>query len=192
MSIFLLGYDEKSVGRFYDQQLKKSFSYKPIFLTKNPHNQIKGFDYDTIRVKLGSGKKVFDIGKQAIRNWIMFPKKWTKLYPSSPTIAIGETVAVSAKYMGLWWVNVARIAYVIDDMEVYGFAYGTLPGHHEKGEELFRIRMDENETVYFEIIAISKPNTLIAKLSFSLIRSLQKKFREDAASAIYEYVRVRK
>ena len=192
MSIFLLGYDEKSVIKYYDKQLKKSFSYKPIFLTKNTKNKVKGFDYDAIRVKLGTGKKVFEIGKQAIMQWEMFPKKWIKLYPTKPTVGIGETVAVTAKYLGLWWVNITRIAYVINDMEIFGFAYGTLPGHMEKGEELFQIRMDEKENVYFELIAISKPNTLIAKISYNMMRSLQKKFREEAANAVYEYVRIRK
>lgn len=192
MSIILFNYNESAVRNFFDKQEKKSFSYKPLFLTKNIKSKVKGYDYDTLRVKLGTGRRVFEIAKQAIKYWKMFPEKWTRVHPIKPEIGIGETVAISAKYLGMWWVNMARIVYVVEDLDTYGFAYGTLPGHVEKGEELFLVRMDEHEDVFYEIIAISKPNILLAKMSYSLLRGLQKKFRENSATEIFEYVKKRK
>ena len=35
-----------------------------------------------------------------------------------------------------------RVVYVVDEPDRRGFAYGTLPGHAESGEELFMVRFD--------------------------------------------------
>ena len=35
-----------------------------------------------------------------------------------------------------------RVVYVVDEPDRRGFAYGTLPGHAESGEELFLVRYD--------------------------------------------------
>ena len=42
-----------------------------------------------------------------------------------------------------------RVVYVVDEPDRRGFAYGTLPGHPETGEELFAVRYDPaTEEVY--------------------------------------------
>jgi len=51
-----------------------------------------------------------------------------------------------------------RVVYVIDEPDLRGFAYGTLPGHPESGEERFCVRHDRGtDTVYAEITAFSRP-----------------------------------
>ena len=43
----------------------------------------------------------------------------------------------------------------------FGFAYGTLPGHAESGEERFLIEWDQDEDgVWFDILAFSRPAPL--------------------------------
>ena len=41
----------------------------------------------------------------------------------------GVLVAVVVRLAGLWWKNISRVIYTIDEPHVFGFAYGTLPGH---------------------------------------------------------------
>jgi uncharacterized protein (UPF0548 family) len=51
-----------------------------------------------------------------------------------------------------------RVVYVIDEPDVRGFAYGTLPGHPESGEERFVVRHDPvTAAVYAEVSAFSRP-----------------------------------
>lgn len=51
-----------------------------------------------------------------------------------------------------------RVVYVVDEPDLRGFAYGTLPGHPESGEERFCVRHDPaTDTVYAEITAFSRP-----------------------------------
>ena len=66
-----------------------------------------------------------------------------------------------------------RIVGVIDEPTRWGFAYGTLPGHPEQGEEAFIVSMSADETVCFEIIAFSRPGDSLVRLSGPMGRSLQ-------------------
>ena len=50
-----------------------------------------------------------------------------------------------------------RVVYVVDEPDRRGFAYGTLPGHAESGEELFLVRYDPaTDEVYAEVTAFSR------------------------------------
>jgi uncharacterized protein (UPF0548 family) len=55
--------------------------------------------------------------------------------------------------------------YVVDEPHVRGFAYGTLPGHPESGEERFVVRHDPaTAAVYAEVCAFSRPATWWSKV----------------------------
>ena len=66
-----------------------------------------------------------------------------------------------------------RIVYTIDEPNRFGFAYGTLPGHPECGEEAFTVDRDEHDRATFSIVAFSRPADLPAKLGRPVARSIQ-------------------
>ena len=66
-----------------------------------------------------------------------------------------------------------RVAYVVDEPESQGFAYGTLPGHPESGEEAFIVDLHDNGTVTFTITAFSRPATLLARIGGPMSRGIQ-------------------
>ena len=55
-----------------------------------------------------------------------------------------------------------------------GFAYGTLPGHPERGEEAFLIEQHHDGTVSFTITAFSRPATPLAKAAGPAGRAIQR------------------
>ena len=117
----------------------------------------------------------------------MFDMPWIDLcWPDTP-IEPGATVAVLVSHLGFWSLNAARIVYVIDDRgssEGYGFAYGTLPDHMERGEERFTVEFNtDDQTVWYDIYALSRPSTL-ARLAYPLARTLQKRFARDSGAAM--------
>lgn len=57
-----------------------------------------------------------------------------------------------------------RVVHVIDEPTRQGFAYGTLPGHPERGEEAFVLDRHGDGSVSFTVTAFSRPATLLAKL----------------------------
>ena len=56
-----------------------------------------------------------------------------------------------------------RVVYVVDEPSRRGFAYGTLDGHPERGEEAFTIGLHGDGTVIFAITAFSRPATRLAR-----------------------------
>lgn len=97
-------------------------------------------------------------------------------------------MGVLAHACGLWWRNACRIAYVVDEvgpLRRYGFAYGTLPGHAESGEERFLVEWDERDgRVWYDILAFSRPSYRFMWLGYPLVRRLQKRFARDSAEAM--------
>jgi uncharacterized protein (UPF0548 family) len=50
-----------------------------------------------------------------------------------------------------------RVVHVDDGPDRIGFAYGTLPGHQESGEESFLVERDADGHVWFSVTAFSRP-----------------------------------
>ena len=66
-----------------------------------------------------------------------------------------------------------RVVYVVDEPDRVGFAYGSLPGHPESGEELFVVHRDDRGGVGFTVSAFSRPATLLARAGGPLTRWVQ-------------------
>jgi uncharacterized protein (UPF0548 family) len=123
----------------------------------------------------------------------MFNMPWVSLcWPSVP-IQVGTDVAVSIHHFGFYSVNACRIVYVVDEedpVKRFGFAYGTMAEHAESGEERFTVEWDRDEdTVWYDILAFSRPRQMLARLGYPLSRLLQKRFAEDSKAAMLEAVR---
>ncbi|MDP3207567.1 MAG: DUF1990 domain-containing protein, partial [Rhodoglobus sp.] len=52
----------------------------------------------------------------------------------------------------------ARVVYLIDEPKRKGFAYGTLPGHPEDGEEAFIVSQNADGSVWLTVRAFSRPS----------------------------------
>jgi uncharacterized protein (UPF0548 family) len=73
----------------------------------------------------------------------------------------GTVVGVLGPHFGLWSLNSCRIVYVIEEeaslLKRYGFAFGTLPGHVERGEERFTVEWDRaDDSVSYEVFAFAR------------------------------------
>ena len=145
------------------------------------------FTVDHTRVKLGLGQRTFDAAKAVLQTWGHFQLRWVEALPRETPIERGEVVAVVARSMGVWWLNAARIVYVVDETEPvrrWGFAYGTLPDHVEMGEERFLIEWNQDDTVWYDILAFSRPRHVLARLGYPLVRRLQRRFARDSAATV--------
>ena len=54
---------------------------------------------------------------------------------------------------------------VVDEADRFGFAYGTLPDHPERGEESFLVVRDERGALRFDVCAVSAPTHPLARLA---------------------------
>ena len=182
----------EDINQFIRYQDDQSFSYPLARMTQG--TPPVGYDVDHNRVQLGTGKTTFACAKAALRRWEMFNLGWVQLHWPDTPITVNSTVAVVAHVCGLWVTNACRIVYVQEEagsVEQFGFAYGTLPAHVERGEERFLIQWDHSDdSVWYDLFAISQPNHILARLGYLYVRNLQRRFAQDSLRAMQRVLRV--
>jgi len=148
-----------------------------------------GYVVDRTRIKLGDGARTFTLAKSVLQGWKHFQLGWVETWPAEVPIKAGEIVAVMARLFGLWWLNACRVVYVVEEERRFGFAYGTLPEHAESGEERFTVEWQRDDnSVWYHILAFSRPNQFLTRLGYPLVRRIQKRFARDSAAAMVRAV----
>jgi uncharacterized protein (UPF0548 family) len=67
----------------------------------------------------------------------------------------------------------------------FGFAIGTLPVHAERGEERFTVEYHRaDDTVRFEIHTFAGPAHRLVRLTYPLMRRVQRRFGREAVAAM--------
>jgi len=186
----LTQFTDEQIQKFIGSQRDRPFSYTEVGASWG--NPPTGYTIDHNRVQLGVGAEIFERAKVAVKRWTMFRFDWLQLcWPDAP-IEVGSTVAVMIRALGVWSLNACRIVYLIDEegpVQKFGFAYGTLPGHAERGEERFWVEWHHpDNTVWYDILAFSRPDQLPAKLAYPYVRRLQKRFAVDSKRAMVRAV----
>jgi uncharacterized protein (UPF0548 family) len=181
-----------ALRRFMAAQAKLPYTYEAVGATAE--TPPAGYVVDRTRTKLGEGEPVFRSAITALRRWQQFRLGWVEAWSPDTPIQPGEVVAVMGRAIGVWWLNACRIVYIVDEagpISKFGFAYGTLPGHVESGEERFLIEWNRgDDTVWFDIIAFSRPNHFLTRFGYPVVRSLQKQFGRDSSSSMLKAVRL--
>ncbi|WP_235928879.1 DUF1990 family protein [Marisediminicola senii] len=70
----------------------------------------------------------------------------------------GDTATLTIRFLGIPVTAPVRVVYVIDEPNRKGFAYGTLRGHPESGEEAFVVERTDDGSVWLTISAFSRPS----------------------------------
>src|SRR5262249_47647651 len=130
-----------AINTFLNQQRDLPLTYEETAMSRG--TAPAGFNRDHRRERLGSGIDAFERAVAALRAWTMFKQGWLEVYPGDAPY-VGQVVAIVIRTGPLCWTNACRVLYLIDDsgpVRRVGFAYGTLPGHAECGEERFTVEM---------------------------------------------------
>lgn len=163
------------------------FSYSEVGALETPVFPA-GYRVDRHRVPLGRGAACYERAKAALQNWEMFNLSWVRLHPQAPPITADSAVGIYARFLGVWAVNFCRIAYTIEekgDIDTFGFALGTLPGHVLSGEERFCVEWHhEDDSVWYHVCAFSRPGKLLSRLGYPIVRRLQARFAKDSQIAM--------
>lgn len=178
--------DETFIRKFLEEQRGAPFSYREAGASGS--SAPPGYNIDHNRIMLGEGREIFMKAVEALKRWKMFDIGWLSLcWPDTPLVA-GEIVAVLVNHLSFWSLNANRIVYVFEEeseVEKFGFAYGTLPSHAERGEERFTVEYHlADRRVWYDIYAFSRPNHILAKLGYPFCRRLQKRFAQESKRAM--------
>lgn len=149
----------------------------------------RGFAHDERSAKIGSGEQDFDRARKALFEWRMFDLDWLEFYGRDTPPESGQTVAILLPLLGVWWVNLARVAVTYDEEgesgQRFGFVYVTMPQHAEVGQERFEVLLDRSDgSVHFRIEAVSRPSRWYMWPGYPWVRRLQRRFGLDAMEAM--------
>ena len=85
----------------------------------------------------------------------------------------GETVTLTVPIGPVKFHAPCRVIYVIDEPNRKGFAYGTLQGHPERGEESFLVERTEDGSVWLTVRAFSRPARWYYWIAYPALRFTQ-------------------
>ena len=134
-------------------------TYQEVGATAGPLPD--GYHHVRKSAVIGHGRPRFEQAAARVMRWGMLRGAGVRVDASSEVAAVGSEVLV-----GLGPLHApCRVVYVVDDADRRGFAYGTLPGHPESGEELFAVRYDPaTDQVNADVVAFSRHATWWSRL----------------------------
>jgi uncharacterized protein (UPF0548 family) len=164
-------------GEKYLEELRRRLpdyrlTYQEVGATAGPVLP-KGYHHDRVSTELGRGADVWARAQEAVRTWQAHRRAGTTIYPAAAPVTVGTEVIATVRLGLAFIVASCRVVYVTAEPDRFGFAYGTLPGHPERGEEAFLVTRHGDGTVRFEIVAFSRPATVMARMGGPLSRLVQ-------------------
>jgi uncharacterized protein (UPF0548 family) len=124
---------------------------------------------------IGSGAEVFTGAANALISWQAHLRAGLRVAASAATAEPGTVVLLGLEAGAIRIAAPCRVIYAANEPHRRGFAYGTLPGHPERGEEAFIIEQHRDGAVTFTITAFSAPATLLAKAAGPAGRAIQRR-----------------
>ena len=146
-------------------------TYEPVGATVRRETPA-GYRADSWEVDLGldDGSR-FERCGAAVLDWAAQRGAGIQVLPDTPA-ANGLTFALVLPLPIGFAIATARVVHVVEDDDIIGFAYGTLPAHPEEGEEIFLVHRRAGR-VLFEVSAFSRPRDPLARLGSPVTRWLQ-------------------
>lgn len=146
-----------------------NLTYEEVGATLAAGELPPGYAHMDRRVRLGSGQECLERAGAAVLAWGAQRGAGLRVTPGDD-VREGADVELRAPFLRI----PCRVVRVVREPSRIGFAYGTLPGHPECGEEAFLVERAGDGTVWFRIRAFSRPGRWYARLGGPVARGVQK------------------
>ncbi len=147
---------------------------------------VPGFRAIRREVLLGTGAAVFDRAVAAMMSWGIQRASGIRVRvggaEAQRRLAEGDVVVMRVP---LWLRDVpCRVVAVVDEPRRAGFAYGTLPGHPESGEESFVVEHLPDDRVVLCIRAFSRPASWLFRIGYPAVLLMQRVYTDRYLRAL--------
>ncbi|WP_030751417.1 DUF1990 domain-containing protein [Streptomyces sp. NRRL S-31] len=147
------------------------FTYEPVGATRDDLAFCPpGFHPMFVRTRIGEGHEVFRRAAEAVLTWEMHRALGVGIDATADRAAPGADVTVTLAGVVK---APCRIVWTVEEPRRAGWAYGTLEGHPECGEEAFVVDRTGDGTVWLTVAAFSRPAKWYAKAGGAATRGLQ-------------------
>lgn len=133
---------------------------------------------------LGVGRELFDRTSEALMTWGVQRGAGLVVFARSPRAAEGVDVSLRLGVGRLAVSAPCRVVYTVEEVNRVGFAYGTLAGHPESGEELFLMEHLPDDSVTLSIKAFSRPAHWYGRVAAPATRIVQRAITERYLRAL--------
>ena len=146
-----------------------------------------GFRPTSRDVVLGAGRELFERAAAATMRWQVQERAGIRVrvlgaHADTRPLQADDVVIMRVP---LWPGDVpCRVVAVVDEPTRMGFAYGTLPGHPESGEEAFLIERLPDDTVVLRIRAFSRPSSWLFRIGYPAVLLMQATYTRRYARAL--------
>ena len=166
---------------------KRSYTYPDVGATQLQRLPA-GYHHVTRKVSLGADHLAFDRAAEALMTWKMHRKAGLTVAASADRAAVGVTtvMAFGSRLAGV--LIPCRVLWTVDEPGRCGFAYGTLPGHPERGEEAFVVERI-NDSVTLSIRAFSKPGDRVVRAASAVGRLVQSRMTDRYGRSLADLAR---
>jgi uncharacterized protein (UPF0548 family) len=168
------------VGRPTDAQLtarlavasRADLSYDHVGSTLEPDDR-SGRSPHRVAVAVGAGDEVFDRARVGLRKWVCHRGIGATVHPADAALDVGSTLLVVLHAGPVSVIVPNRVVAVVDETDRFGFAYGTLDGHQERGEESFLVERATDGRVNANVTVDAGAATLAARVASLIVSRFQ-------------------
>lgn len=143
-----------------------------------------GYHHLVVRRPVGVGAECFNAAAARVLGWRVHRGAGLGVWASDEPLVEGTVAVLRIGWGPIGLDAPVRVVRVVDEPGRRGFAYGTLPGHPESGEEEFVVEIEETGDVSVSIRAFSRPATVLMRAAGPLGRVAQRLATERYARAV--------
>ena len=143
-----------------------------------------GYDHLVVHRVIGHGESTFHRAADRLMSWQMHRTAGLTVTATTPCVEPGSRVRLRLGWHLLRISFACQVVYVVEEERRRGFAYGTLQGHPEQGEERFCVEWREDDAVVFTLTAFSRPGTWWSRAVAPISRRLQQRYTHRYLQAL--------
>lgn len=148
------------------------FSYPEVGATRQDQLP-RGYRHLERRIEAGRGRRRYLELSEQLLTWQLHAAAGLSVQVSDERARQGS-IQLATLALGPVRINTrCRVVHVIAEERRSGFAYGTLEGHPERGEERFTVELADDERVMFSLRAFSRNAWLLARLGSPVSNRVQ-------------------
>ncbi|WP_175412091.1 DUF1990 family protein [Streptomyces sp. TRM64462] len=150
-----------------------TFSYPDVGATRSPELPA-GYHHLRHSALIGHGRDAFQAAGAAVTTWRMHRASGARVHAEAVRAVPGVRLTVAVGAGPVEYGVPCEVVWTAYEENRTGFAYGTLQGHPERGEESFVVDLRPDGSVWFTVTAFSRPARWYSRAAGPLVPVLQR------------------
>ncbi|MGI5404349.1 DUF1990 family protein [Streptomyces sp. CA-135486] len=177
-----------NADRTTDRSTNRTLSYPEVGATRlGPLPD--GYQHLHHTNPIGRGRAVFDAAAAAVTDWRMHRGSGVGIRATAVRAEPGARVEISLGTGPLRFTAHCEVVWATYERDRTGFGYGTVTGHPECGEESFVVDIRDDGSVWFTVMAFSRPARWYTRLAGPLVPVAQKLYAKRLGHTVRRLAR---